>query len=152
MAQGVLSDVGIKSVKLSSHDFNNLVANAGPSGFSDWQTYSDGEYEFKEMLTRLIVQNNSEVLAEIDFLKHRHSVDVVDVIDKGSVNVFDNIVQVNFNKTFHSVPVVVVASYDVADFAIAEVTETTKTYFKVRLKRADDSNATGSIHWTAQGY
>ncbi len=149
---GVLSDIAIKNIKVSDHTYEALASTSAPAGFSDWEKFIDGDYQYKEAIFRVLIASQDYEVADATLTAHKITCDVVDIIDKDTTAIGAAITQIDFTKTFYTEPTVVINSYSTADFAIAEVVSVTKTYFTARLKKIDNSNVAGSINWQAQGY
>lgn len=149
---GVISDIGIKNIALDVQDIQSIVSSGAPAGFNNWEVFSNGDYTYREALFQLFIEDLSGgSLTDVEVIEHNINCDVEDVVDKGTVNI-SGIYRVYFNKTFHAKPVVTITSFGVTDFAIPEIVAIEIEYFDVRLKKIDNSNATGQINWSANGY
>ncbi|MGA1846757.1 hypothetical protein [Deferribacter abyssi] len=151
-ADGVVADLAIKNRTLEDENFELMVNKSSAFGFSDWIRFQEGEYSFREAIIRFVLENyDPDTVTHIQIPKHVVTVDVKDIIDRGSANI-SGVTRVFFNKKFHAEPVVVITSFVSSDFIVPEIIATTKEYFDVQLKKADGTTAAGQINWQAHGY
>lgn len=150
---GVLGDIALLNSPYSIGGLNTLVTQTFPHGFTDWEQFKDGEYEFRKALVKLIMEDtfvNSQEDSKI--IEHAVFSDVIDVIEIGTANITGAVKRVTFQKKFHVVPVVTVTGSNLSVFAIPDIVEVTKTYFDIRLKIASGGTTTGTVTWSAHGY
>ncbi len=152
---GVISDVCFENVSLESQDENGLLVNSSPAGFSAFQPFIDGNYDFKSAFICFTIEDKSEGASlEIDVTKQKITCDVEDIFFQGTVSITDTsgYTRVDFPSSFHSVPSVVVTGSNAAEFSVPETILPDLTGFSVRLRKIDDTNSTGTVSWQARGY
>jgi hypothetical protein len=149
-----ISDVTIKSTLLDDDSFPALLYGDAPAGFSKFQNFFAGDYTYKNAIFRLGMESENGDRGIIE--KLQLVVDVPDIFDRGSkiINVA-NSVHVNFNRTFHIPPTMVVAVESASDACVARVVDgsVTKTGFDCYLERTvDKAKITGALTWAAHAY
>lgn len=149
-----ISDITIKSTQFDDDIFVAQLNKDGPVGFSTFQNFYPGDYEYKNAIFRLSMESTSGDRGVIN--KLQLVVDVPDVFDRGyCVLNTAQIARVYFARTFHIPPTVVVAVESASDACTARLVQgsTTKTYFDCYLERASDkAKITGALTWAAHAY
>lgn len=156
---GVLSNIMISEGEMSEDDFAEEVAT--PPGYTPFIDFKVGEYEYKEALVRIILQN--QVLqAQPSVTGVIMHVDIPDTDDRGTVVITstDAPTRVYYNKFYYNPPEVActLLGGSTADGYVAPNILTTEgndefgRYFEVELINSFGQRVTGSITWVSKGY
>jgi len=154
----IVSDVFTSPQALTFDDFLEMLNNQSPVGFSPFQQFVAGDYEYDKALYRISMSSTSGDRGIIT--KLQVDVDVPDMLDRGRVTITPaeaaaGLKWVPFTRPFHVPPVplatVMSASYPcVARIPQANVT---RSGFMVSLQKTDGSGGTdGVLTWAAHSY
>jgi hypothetical protein len=149
-----ISDITIKNTLLDDDSFPALLNGDAPVGFTKFQNFYAGDYQYKNAIFRLGMESTSGDRGVIN--KLQLVVDVPDVFDRGyCILNTAQIARVYFTRTFHIPPTVVVAVESASDACSARLVQgsVTKTYFDCFLERSSDkAKITGALTWAAHAY
>lgn len=145
-ANAVLSDLYYSSQPLSFAAFQKLEA---PVRYQPFRDFVIGDYSYEEALFRMLVEG--VVMADRPLVTDwRLNVDVPDVSDRGTVEVPEAGLRVDFKKRFYAVPEVNVAVR--GGLGATPEYEVDVEGFTVQLRKADGTLTAGTISWSANGY
>lgn len=155
-ADVIISDLKIRSVELTDALFDQELNNGGKAGWSDWRAFVAGDYQFRFVALRYILQALAAPRPTIPTLTI--TVDVPDIHDRGTASIAagPGYTTVAFNRPFTSTAdmEVVGAMKGGSVNAVCQFDPTgyTTTTFNVRLIAPDNSFPAGVISWAALGY
>lgn len=155
-AECVLSDISLSYNGMTESEFEEAINK--PSGYSQFQEYKVGTYNYQDAIYRLVVRKKSLAANPLVY-DYKIHVDIDDVKDRGTLSVPAEETKVYFNRTYYTTPDVVVNVVGGAGdgVVIPTITETdgeddNGRYFKVILKDASGKAVAGIITWNSTGY
>lgn len=155
-AECVLSDINLGYNGMTEDEFEEAINK--PSGYSQFQEYKVGTYNYQDAIYRLTVRKKSLASNPLVY-DYKIHVDIDDVKDRGTISIPAEETKVYFNRTYYTTPDVVVNVVGGADgsVVIPTITETDGEddkgrYFKVVLKDASGKAVSGIITWNSTGY
>lgn len=152
----VISDMLLMNAgNVTMDDFIDFMTYGNVPGYEKWRDFIPGDYEYREAMIRVVLESKNADRGLLTNLQA--TVDVPDLIDRGSATVIDAGVGalVTYNRTFHIVPEITLAARGGIGNPVApEFNGTpTKTSFGVRLRDTITGQfVTGSFTWAAHGY
>ena len=152
----VISDMLLMNAgNVTMEDFIDFLTYGNVPGYEKWRDFIPGDYEYREAMFRVVLESKNADRGLLTNLQA--TIDVPDLIDRGSATVIDAGVgaYVTYNRTFHIVPEITLAARGGVGNPIApEFNGTpTKTGFGVRLRDTITGQfVTGSFTWAAHGY
>jgi hypothetical protein len=150
---GVISDMIVGSTPLSESDFADLVDAGHPPGFTNFRDFIAGDYSYQKALFRAVLTSSN---ADRGYIKDLAlSVDVPDVLDRGSAQISDaNVgVTVALSRAFRAPPEVTLTHKGGSAMAIPRILGAVDTQgFTAVLEDLNGTRVTGSVSWVAQGY
>lgn len=152
----VISDMLLMNAgNVTMDDFIDFMTYGSVPGYEKWRDFIPGDYEYREAMIRVVLESKNADRGLLTNLQA--TVDVPDLIDRGSATVVDAGVGalVTYNRTFHIVPEITLAARGGIGNPVApEFNGTpTKTSFGVRLRDTITGQfVTGSFTWAAHGY
>ena len=119
--------------------------------FTGWVNYVPGLINARYFEVRLVIETDEPLI--VPFIEHfTWIVDVPDLIQKAeSVAVPAEGLNVVYEKTFHAIPNVQIATFDAIDGDRYVLTDSDETGFQIRLFNGSTPKS-GVINWLAQGY
>lgn len=155
----IIADIAIDSEELDINKFLNIVKT--PQGYTPFQEFNVGDYEYKEALIRFIIEV-AEAQSEPLVRDVEHNVDIEEVIDRGIVSITDATAptKIFFNKTYYTPPFVQVtlkggSTVDSGVYPNILSTDQkigVKRYFEIELINSRGERTIGVISWTSTGY
>lgn len=149
-ARAVLSDTTILDIPIDADGFDQLMTYSSPPGFSEWQLFAPGDYDYQQAYIRLRI-DPTEIGQSPQFTKTAVVADVPDVTDGGNAAVSGQQL-VSFNRTFHEPPDVVAMMTGGSTWATANIVSITTTGFTVELLTKQGNTTNGTVNWQAEGY
>lgn len=152
----IVSDMFTSAQALTLDDFRNMLNNQAPVGFSPFQQFVAGDYEYDKALYRISMNSTSGDRGIIT--KLQVDVDVPDMMDRGRVTITPAEASsgkwVPFTRPFHVPPVPVVTLMSASYPCVPKVVlgSVTRTGFIVVLERLDGSWTDGVFTWAAHSY
>lgn len=157
--RGVLSDISITHGSMTLKEFAKQLITA--PGYTPFQDFKVGEYEYKEALIRLVLESTIEHSQPSVSGVIMH-VDIPDTNDRGNVEITDTAAptKVYFNKHYYKPPEVKVnlQGGNTGDgVVVPHIVSTDKAnadgrYFEVELLNSTGGRVTGFITWQSIGY
>jgi hypothetical protein len=149
-ANAVISDLIASSVDMQLSDFQTLLSNGAPPGFSNFVPYMVGDYTYQDALFKVAITSSPSALAELADVSL--TVQAVDVLDKGVVTISNaGTITVNFARTFQTNPVVALTLMN-GSIGSPNVLSVSTTGFTAQILNASQQPTTGTLSWTAMGY
>lgn len=154
----VISNVLASSQTLTDEKFRQLLTQESPAGFTPFQQFVPGDYEYERALYRVSMQSSSGDRGVIN--KLQVDVDVPDMMDRGRVTITPEMAAagptwVAFTRPFHVPPVPVTNLMSASEECVVRVLEgsVTRAGFMVFLQRTDNAQRTdGVLTWAAHSY
>lgn len=150
-----LFDLELDESAVNEEDWRRYVNEKSPLNYSELRPLIPGEYEYKNAIVG-VQMSIPPVEGRFGIEGSTLHIDVPDAVEKGTVNVTSSGVStVNFNKRFYVIPKILTSLVSANDGTAAiEVTEISKTSFKVGLKSLTNPGnyVNGTIDWLAEGY
>lgn len=152
----VISDMLLMGAgNVTMEDFIDFLSYGNVPGYEKWRDFIPGDYEYREAMFRVVLESKNADRGLLTNLQA--TVDVPDLIDRGSATVTDGSVGtfVTYNRTFHIVPEITLAARGGIGNPIAPEFNgmPTKVGFGVRLRdTVTGAYVTGSFTWAAHGY
>lgn len=157
--RGVLSDISITHGSMTLKDFEKQLITA--PGYTPFQDFKVGEYEYQKALIRLGLESTIEHSQPSVSGVIMH-VDIPDTNDRGNVEITDTAAptKVYFNKHYYKPPEVKVnlqGGNTGVGVVIPHIVSTDKAdidgrYFEVELLNSTGGRVTGFITWQSIGY
>lgn len=117
--------------------------------WTDWTRFMDAQYNFRYIEIRCILKSNDpHKTVEVNSLQV-----VIDVPDRevtGNLDVPVGGTTVNYDKEFYIIPIV--TPYALGYGIRCEITDKTKSSFKVRVLNENNQDVGGNVNWRARGY
>jgi len=153
-AKGTLFDLVLRSDALSLADLK-VVADSPPVGYTPFQNFYPGDYEYEEAMVGVRVRT-ADTSNQVGILGLTLNIDVPDVNDRGSAEVLIGDIAgktVTFAKQFTIPPEVTVVFAGGATAAVAEITGVTTANFTFILRDVSSpaTLVTGEVTWAALG-
>jgi sulfur relay (sulfurtransferase) DsrC/TusE family protein len=152
-ANGVISDMIVSSGELNEQDFMDIVDAGHAPGYTDFRDFIAGDYTYAKAMFRAVLSARN---ADRGYIKGlRLSVDVPDVLDRGTATITDatNGVSVSFVRSFRAPPEVTLTHKGGSVIAIARLSgNATTTGFTAVLEDSTGQRVPGMFSWIAQGY
>jgi hypothetical protein len=149
-----ISDVTVTSSPTTDADFLKALQTDGPVGYTPFQNFVPGDYNYKSALFRIGMTSTSGDRGVINRLAL--TVDVPDIFDRGDQIIAQAGVQrIQFNRNFHVPPIVVLTVQSASDACTAKLVDgsVTKEYFDCYLERTSDkAKIVGALTWAAHAY
>jgi len=150
----VIYDIVLRSDSLSYDDIN-AIADSPPIGYTPFQTFYPGDYEFREAMVGVRVRS-FDTTARAGILGLTHNVDVPDVTDRGTAIVASGETAgktVSFTKVFAIPPEVYVVFSEGTTAALPEITGVTNSDFTFILRDISSPSTLveGTVTWAALG-
>jgi hypothetical protein len=151
----VISDIGVSTQTIGSlDDFREELLSDAPIGYSAFQTFVQGDYDYQSALFRISMHSDNGDRGVINKLSV--TVDVPDMFDRGDQVIEDTTgpTRIYFARPFHIPPVVVLAVQSASDACVAKLVGTpTRKYFDMILERtSDQAIIDGAATWAAHAY
>jgi hypothetical protein len=150
----IISDITISQAPLTDDAFNTLLTSDSPTGYTAFQPFVQGDYEYQTALFRISMNSTSGDRGVINKLSV--VVDVPDMFDSG-----DNIInggtptRITFARPFHVPPRVTLTVQSASDACTAKLVagSVTRQYFDCYLERSSDqAMIDGALTWAAHAY
>lgn len=150
----VISDITISNKTMDDAGFLSLLTSDSPTGYSPFQPFVQGDYEYQTALYRISMDSTSGDRGVINKLSV--VVDVPDMFDSG-----DNIIdggtptRIFFARPFHVPPKVTLTVQSASDACTAKLVanSVTRQYFDCYLERVSDKvMIDGALTWAAHAY
>jgi hypothetical protein len=150
----VISDIGVSTKVLSADYFYNELMSDAPIGYSPFQPFVQGDYDYQSALFRISMHSENGDRGVIN--KLNVTVDVPDMFDRGDQIISDTSgpTRIYFARPFHIPPVVVIAVQSASDPCVAKLYGApTRQYFDMILERVSDKAIIdGAATWAAHAY
>lgn len=150
-----LFDLELDKSAAEESDWRRYINEKSPLNYSELRPLIPGEYEYQNAVVG-VQMSIPPVDGRFGIEGSTLHIDVPDAVEKGTVNVTSSGVStVNFNKRFYVIPKILTSLVSANDGTAAiEVTEISKTSFKVGLKSLTNPGnyVNGTIDWLAEGY
>lgn len=150
---GVISDMIIGNTPLSVSDFADLIDAGHAPGFTNFRDFIAGDYSYQKALFRAVLTSSN---ADRGYIKDLSlSVDVPDVLDRGSAQISDTNVGITvaFSRSFRAPPEVTLTHKGGSAMAIPRILGAVDTQgFTAVLEDLSGTRVTGTVSWVAQGY
>lgn len=149
-----LFDFELDREVLGEEDWVRYTSNRAPLNYSEVRPLIPGEYEYQDAVVG-VQMSIPPVEGRFGIIGSTLHIDVPDAVEKGTVEVEDTgLSTVTFAKRFYTIPKILTSLIESEQQAAIEVTEISKTNFKIGLKSLTNPGnyVSGTIDWLAEGY
>ena len=149
-----LFDFELDREVLGEEDWVRYTSNRSPLNYSEVRPLIPGEYEYQDAVVG-VQMSIPPVEGRFGIIGSTLHIDVPDAVEKGTVEVENTgLSTVTFAKRFYTIPKILTSLIESDQQAIIEVTEISKTNFKIGLKSLTNPGnyVSGTIDWLAEGY
>lgn len=149
-----LFDFELDREVLGEEDWVRYTSNRAPLNYSEVRPLIPGEYEYQDAVVG-VQMSIPPVEGRFGIIGSTLHIDVPDAVEKGTVEVENTgLSTVTFAKRFYTIPKILTSLIESEQQAAIEVTEISKTDFKIGLKSLTNPGnyVSGTIDWLAEGY
>lgn len=154
----VLNDVEFKDGGLTLEQMREIATKGTPIEYEDARPLVAGEYTYQKAIVGIRMRTyNLDI--KLGFYKAKLSIDVEDIVDRGTVEVTStdpqNPTKVTYHKLYYNAPEEIM--FNIIEFTepcTVEVLTKTEKEFTFMLKSTvnKDTYVTGKVSWLATGY
>lgn len=154
----VMNDVEFLDGGLSLDEIREMAKKGTPIEYEDARPLVAGEYTYQKAIVGIRMRTYS-LNTKLGFYKAKLSIDVEDIVDRGTVEVTStdpaNPTKVSYHKLYYNVPEEIM--FNITEFTepcTVEVLTKTEKEFTFMLKSTvnKDTYVTGKVSWLATGY
>lgn len=154
----VMNDVEFLDGGLSLDEIREMAKKGTPIEYEDARPLVAGEYTYQKAIVGIRMRTYN-LNTKLGFYKAKLSIDVEDIVDRGTVEVTStdpaNPTKVSYHKLYYNVPEEIM--FNITEFTepcTVEVLTKTEKEFTFMLKSTvnKDTYVTGKVSWLATGY
>lgn len=154
----VMNDVEFLDEGLSLDEIREMAKKGTPIEYEDARPLVAGEYTYQKAIVGIRMRTYN-LDTKLGFYKAKLSIDVEDIVDRGTVEVTStdpaNPTKVSYHKLYYNVPEEIM--FNITEFTepcTVEVLTKTEKEFTFMLKSTvnKDTYVTGKVSWLATGY
>lgn len=154
----VMNDVEFLDGGLSLDEIREMAKKGNPIEYEDARPLVAGEYTYQKAIVGIRMRTYN-LNTKLGFYKAKLSIDVEDIVDRGTVEVTStdpaNPTKVSYHKLYYNVPEEIM--FNITEFTepcTVEVLTKTEKEFTFMLKSTvnKDTYVTGKVSWLATGY
>lgn len=151
---GVFGDLAIYAGATQGAAFSARWELRGPIGFSDFQPFLPGDYEFQNAAIWMRLTSPQPFTQILSITRAKLNVDVPDVIDRGEATLPAEGAWITFERAFYEPPAVTATQRSGATRGVVVVEDVEPTRFFARMYQSNSpgTGLAGDISFAANGY